>query len=58
MERDIESTEKLMLLITDLMVCAFRSLSDIDKSAPSEIVITMVNMATETIISINVNPLL
>ena len=55
-ERDMESMEKLRLLITDLSVCDFLSLSDMESRAPSDIVITMANIATETIISTSVKP--
>src|SRR3989344_1811246 len=54
--RERESREKLRLLMTDLRVCAFLSLSDIARRAPSAIVITTENIATDTSTSISVNP--
>jgi hypothetical protein len=52
----MESSEKLRLLITDLSVWAFRELSAIASKDPSAMVITTAKIATDTIISISVNP--
>src|SRR5579863_9980237 len=56
MVRDIESSAKLRLLTTDLYASARLSLSDIARSAPSAMVITTANKATETRTSMSVNP--